>query len=407
MVPFELSGHDGILSDLTVVEITTNIAGPFACRLLADNGATVIKVEPPWGAPFRNRNLWYDTHDADEYTYRFLQYNASKHSITLDLKADQGKAILWELLDEADVFIENASAGTMANLGFPWDEMHDRNPELIYCSITGYGESGSFSDLPAYDTAVQGMAGWVHYVGDLDDTPETTGISLIDHSTGLYAVIGVLMALVNRALTGTGQRVDIAMIDVAVSLLGHQFAEYSSSLNDDITPRFDPYFEPAGLFECKDDHMILLVMPEFWDEFTTAIDKPEFARDDSPFATNTKRVDNANALKDELDAVFQEKTVQEWIEYFLDEAPHVAMAPVTPLETVPESGIVTERNMARELTIPAIGTYVTPGPAITFSADSNDVRKAPGLGAQTDTILTALGYSENEITDLRDSGVIT
>ena len=401
------SSSSTILEGLEVVEITTNVAGPFAGKLLADNGANVTKVEPPWGEPFRNRALYYDTHESDEFTYRFLQYNDGKDSIAIDLKTAEGVKILWRLLDEADVFLENSRAGALADLGFPWEELKERNPDLVYCSITGYGKSGSFADRPAYDTAVQGISGLATQVGELKE-PETIGIPLIDHSTGLYAVISILLALVHRGITGSGQRVEIAMIDVAVSLLGHAFAEYSVTLSDsDITPGFDAHFKPSGVYACKDDYSIILITPDMWPEFAEAIGKPEFTDEGSQFSTNAERVSNAEALKREIEAVFRDRTVDEWIAYFDDVAPRVPMAPVTAIRDIPHSDIVVERGMAVHRSNPEVGEYVTPGPAIRFSDAEMTIHDVPKLGAHSTAILESLGYSADDISALRDAGIVT
>lgn len=400
-------GGSGILGGLTVVEAGSAIAGPLVGKILADNGANTIKVEPLRGDLYRYDKHWYDTHGREDISYRFLEYNTGKESIAIDLKTEEGAEILWGLLEEADVFIENTSAGAMERLGFGWEELHARNPELVYCSITGYGEEGPYADLPAYDPVIQGVSGWADLLSD--DTPELTQLWVLDHVTAMYATIGILMALVERGVNGEGQRVDVAMLDAAVSLFGHPLAEMSAALNDDaVEPHFPRGTDnaPVGMFEAKDGLFALLVDEEAWEPFCRAIGREEYLQEGHRFATLDGRLEHADELDEELRPTFLEKPAEEWVAYLSEEAPGVICAPGNRMEDIPDDPQVQHREIIEERTHPILGEYLLASPPVQFSQASATVSDAPGFGEQTGDILRALKYSDSEIRKLRDEGVV-
>jgi crotonobetainyl-CoA:carnitine CoA-transferase CaiB-like acyl-CoA transferase len=394
------------LEGLEVVEICSAIAGPFVGKTLADSGAHVTKVEPPEGASYRNRPLGYDTHDSDELVYRFMSYNTGKDSVAIDLKTEEGAEILWGLIEEADVLVENMRSGAMARLGFEYEEMRERNPGLVYCSITGYGDEGPYRDWPAMDTTVQAVSGWADQIGRSDD-PETMDVFAIDHVTALYAIIGVLTALVERGTTGEGQRVDVAMYDAAVSFLSHHLAEYSAAQNDpEVEAAYAGHFAPNGIFEAADGHFALYVPQEAWPAFCESIDREEFAAEGHPFATGDGRLEDRIELRAALQEVMRERTVRAWIDYFDEEVRRVVCAPVNEVGDVPEDPQVEARELVLRREDPELGSYWIPNTPFRFSRSERTIGDVPGLGEHTDAILGALGYDDDEIAWLRGEEVV-
>lgn len=397
---------NGALADVEVVELGSAIAGPFAGKLMADNGANVTKVEPLGGATYRNRPLAYDTHSADDFTYRFLPYNTGKDSVALDLKSEEGAEILWKLLEEADVLLENMRPGAMERLGFDWESLRERNPELVYCSVTGYGDEEPYASRPALDTTILAVSGWADQVGD-GDRPQRMDVFAIDHATALYATIGVLMALVERGQSGEGQRVDVAMLNVAVSFLGHHFAEHSGvQADEDVAPVYGGHFAPNGIFEAADGYLALFVPPEAWEGFCKAINSVEYTHPGHRFATVGSRVEHRSDLRIALEETFGERTIGEWVSLVDREVPGAVCSSVTRIEDVPTNEIVEARGMAVRCENEDLGEYTIPGPAVRFTRSEGGPGPVPTVGEQTDEVLLALGYGETEVEELRNRGIV-
>lgn len=394
------------MENVEVVEFCSAVAGPYAGKLLADYGANVTRIEPPEGSLMRTRRAWYDTHENDEFTYRFLPYNTGKQSLAIDLKSEEGSEIVWTLLEEADVVIENMRPGIIDRLGFSWSSVHERCPDIIYCSVSGYGQYGPYSEWPAYDPVIQGVGGWSHHIGE-DAKPRLTNIIAIDHATAMYATIGILMALFERVRSGEGQRINVSMFETAISFLGHQFGEYSATeALDDVNPQYVKNVEPIGVYEAADGYFTLLAPPEYWDEFCTVIGREEYADGGHQFGTLDKRVENSHLLHEQLRDVFRGRTVEDWMENFSTEASGVVCAPINDIPDLPSNPHVRERESVVTRDHPEMGEYTIPGQVIRFSRTHGDIGHAPGIGEQNDMILAALGYSEEEIQRLRSDGVI-
>ncbi|MFB6310172.1 MAG: CaiB/BaiF CoA transferase family protein, partial [Salinirussus sp.] len=355
------------LSGLEVLEIGSAVAGPFAGRLMADAGAHVTKIEPLEGATYRNRPLEYDTHGADSLVYRFMSYNTSKDSIAVDLKTDEGREILGRLVDEADVLLENMRPGVLERLGFGWETLHERNPELIYCSVTGFGDEEPYASWPAHDTSVLAISGMAEQIGELD-RPERMDVFALDHATAMYATIGILMALVERGMSGEGQRVDVAMYDVALSLFGHQFAEYAGARGDpDVEAVYGGHFAPNEMVAVADGYLAVFVPPEAWETFCVAMDREAWADPDHRYGTVGDRVRNRIELREDLEELLAGRTAEEWVEYFTENVPGAILAPVTPFEEIPTHPLTEKRGMAVTREQDDIGEYVVPGRALRFS----------------------------------------
>src|SRR5580765_2586945 len=306
------------LSGIRVVDLTRVVAGPYCTMMLGDMGAEVLKIEEPghgddtraWGPYLNGHSSFY------------LQLNRSKKSVALDLKTADGAAALRDLLATADVLIENFRPGSLSQLGFGYTAVAAVNPKLIYCSITGYGQTGPCAQLPGYDAVIQGEAGIMDMTGFADGAPTRVGVAITDYLAGLYAVQGILLALHERHASGLGQHVDISLFEAMLSVMRLPMAVLlatgttpSRVGNDHLN------IAPYQPLRAKDGLIIVAVAnPRLWVRFCDAIERPDL-RDDPRFATNTDRVANRDALKQAIEQVFQGFTVQELTARF--EAKHV------------------------------------------------------------------------------------
>lgn len=398
----------GPLASVRIVEVTTAIAGPTACKVLGDMGADVIKVESPALADadsVRTVDLPYDSPDPDDLTWRFLNYNTGKRSLTIDLKTDQGTTVFERLITQADAIVENIRPGSMAALGIGWDRLRSVNPELVYCSINGYGREGPYAEFPAVDTLIQGVSGLATQIGD-SNRPETTDVLLVDLVTGLYAAGSVAMALFEREQSGTGQRVDVSMLDASVSLLAHQLAEYSASTHDGTEPGYGSYFAPNGYFETKDSYLALLITQLYWTDFCGAIGKPEWALDDHRYATNTGRLEHRNAFREDLEAVLRTRTTAEWLNDFDAREETLLAAPVNDIPEMIEDPRIRAQHCVVERCHPDMGVHYLPNLVPKFARTPGALSDAPGHGEHTDEVLGELGYTAEERDALRTDGIV-
>lgn len=397
----------GPLSGVRVVEATSAISGPFAGKLLGDMGAEVVKVEPPdTGAADRVRPLPYDLHGTEGFTWRFLNYNTSKESVGIDLKSDEGKAAFERLVESADVVLENMRPGSMERLGLGYDDLQGVNPELVYCSIKGYGD-GPYRNRPALDTLIQGISGFATQVG-ADEEPGTMDVLTIDMTTGLYASWAITMALFERATgDGTGQRVDVSMLDAATSYLGHQLAEYTGGHHHEAyEPRYGAAFAPNGFFATRDGHIALFVTKDHWEGFAATLDRPEWAEDPHPYATNEGRLDHRDDLRADIEAALSDRTTDEWMDYFEEVDHTITAAPVNDIDGMVEDPQVQAQGAVRVRDHPEMGEYWTPNVVPKFSKTPGDLDDAPDLGEDTARLFEELGYDPEEIDALREAGVL-
>ena len=298
------------LDGIRVIDLTRVVAGPFCTMMLGDMGADVLKIEEPeHGDDTRG---WAPFIDGSGSFY--LALNRSKKSVALNLKTPEGAATLRRLLSSADVLVENFRPGSLAQLGFSFADVAALNPRLVYCSITGYGQTGPQAQLPGYDAVIQGEAGLMDITGSPAGEPMRVGVAITDYLAGLYAMQGILAALYERQTSELGQHVDIALFDATLSTMR---LPISVLLATGVTPtrggndhlNLAPY-EP---FQAKDGLIIVAVAnPRLWHRFCEAIERPDL-REDRRFATNTERVSNREQLKQEIEAVFGRFTVDELI----------------------------------------------------------------------------------------------
>ncbi len=374
------------LDGLRVVDLTRVVAGPFCTMMLGDMGAEVLKIEEPKHGD--DSRAWAPLISGTGSF--FLALNRSKKSVALDLKTSEGVHALRRLVESADVLIENFRPGSLAELGFDYPAMAALNPRLIYCSISGYGQSGPSAPLPGYDAVIQGEAGIMDMTGFPDGAPARVGVAITDYLAGLYAVQGILLALTDRHTSGLGQHVDIALFEAMLSVMR---LPLSVLLATGVTPtrvgndhlNIAPY-EPL---RAKDGLIIVAVAnPGLWGRFCEAIERPAL-RDDPRFRTNTDRVANRQALKQEIESAFNDQTVEELSRRF--EAKNV---PCGRVRSIGEA-IAHPQVAAREILIaqehPAIGQFDTLAPVVRLSRTPADVRlPPPALGEHTAEVLAGL-----------------
>jgi crotonobetainyl-CoA:carnitine CoA-transferase CaiB-like acyl-CoA transferase len=374
------------LTGIRIVDLTRVVAGPFCTMMLGDMGAEVLKIEEPrhgddsraW-APFIEGTGSF-----------FLALNRSKKSVALDLKTPDGADALTRLIETADVLIENFRPGSLAELGFDYASVSALNPRLIYCSISGYGQSGPSSQLPGYDAVLQGEAGIMDMTGFQGGEPTRVGVAITDYLAGLYATQGILLALNDRHASGLGQHVDISLFEAMLSVMrlpmsvllatGHTPSRVGNDhLN--IAP-YQPLRARDGLI------IVAVANPALWARFCDAMERPEW-RDDPRFRTNTDRVANRDALKTAIEAAFLELTVDELTRRF--HAKNVPCGRVRSMSEALEHPQVGPREIIMTQQHPQIGTVETLAPVVRLSRTPADVRlPPPGLGEHTKDVLAGL-----------------
>ena len=371
------------LDGLRVIDLTRVVAGPFCTMMLGDMGADVLKIEEPrhgddsrgWG-PFINGCGAF-----------FFELNRSKRSVALDLKAPEGAAALRQLVASADVLIENFRPGSLAALGFDYASASAINPRLIYCSIAGYGQTGPDAQLPGYDAVIQGEAGLMEMTGFPDGAPTRVGVAITDYLAGLYASQGILLALHERAQSGRGQHVDVALFDAMLSVmrLPHSVLVATGENptrggNDHLT--IAPY-EPL---RAKDGQFVLAVAnPRLWDRFCDAVGRRDL-HDDPRFATNADRMRNRTVLKQELEAMFAEWTVADLTQKL--QAHQVPCGRVRTMREAVEHPQIAPRQLLVHQIHPQFGELTTLGSVVKLSRTPAEIRRpAPALGEHTAEVL--------------------
>jgi crotonobetainyl-CoA:carnitine CoA-transferase CaiB-like acyl-CoA transferase len=403
------------LAGLRVLDLSRVLAGPWAGQLLADLGADVVKVERPgsgddtrtWGPPWLADEAGVPT---GESAY-FLSANRNKRSVALDLATPEGRRLVGRLAAEADVLIENFKVGGLAQYGLDYATLKAVNPRLIYCSITGFGQSGPYASRPGYDFLIQGMGGLMSVTGRPDDEagggPLKVGVALTDVLTGLYGTVAILAALARRERSGEGQHIDLALLDVQVASLANQAANY---LVGGQVPRrmgnAHPNIVPYQDFPTADGHMILTVGNDGqFARCCEVLGHAEWGRDER-FVTNSQRVAHRDLLVGLMREVTVTRGTDEWVAAM--EAAGVPCGPINTLDKVFANPQVQARGVRVEMAHPLAGAVPLVGNPIRLSESPVQYRQAPPmLGQHTDEVLRGwLAMGEGELAELRERGVV-
>ncbi len=362
----------GPLSGITVVDLTRVLAGPYCTMVLLDLGARVIKVEPPkvgddaraFGPFLKGKSAY------------FMSLNRGKESIALDLKNAEDKAIFHDLLARADVLVENYRPGTMEKLGLGWDALHAKYPKLIYAAASGFGHSGPYSKRAAYDMVVQGMGGLMSVTGHPGGPPTRVGTSIGDITAGLFTAIGISSALFDRTRTGTGVKIDVAMLDCQIAILENAIARYFSTgqVPGPLGARH-PSITPFEAFKARDGHLIVAAGNDaLFAKLCEALGRADLARNPL-FLTNATRTDHAAALRDEIEQALAGKTVGEWLD-ILDRA-GVPSGPINDVKQALEDPQIAARNMVVAIDDKDVGTLRMAGNPIKSSGYADPTTRGP------------------------------
>lgn len=396
---------EALLDGIRVVDLTRVLAGPYCTMMLGDLGADVVKVEEPrkgddtrgWGPPFA---------PGGESAY-FLSANRNKRSLTLNLKDPAGIEILRRLIERADVLVENFRTGTLEGWGLDYDRLQAIRPGLIVCSITGYGQTGPFRERPGYDFMVQAMAGFMSITGPEDGEPYRAGVAIADLAAGMFATSAILAALVGRARTGAGQRIDLSLLDSQVALLSYVASNYLVS--GERPRRYGnghPNIVPYQSFRASDGHFAFACGNDGqWKRFCQAVGRTAWI-EDPRFATNGARVENRTSLVPLLSELFATRTAAQWMT-LCDEV-DIPSAPIHTVDQVFDHPQVRARGLRQEIEHPTGGRLsIVASPMKIPTAPSEVRRPPPLLGEHTQSVLSdELGFSAEKIAELRASGVV-
>ncbi|KVD54802.1 CoA-transferase [Burkholderia ubonensis] len=400
----------GALSHIRVLDLTRVLAGPWCAQTLADFGADVIKVERPgagddtrhWGPPYLKDANGADTAEAAYY----LAANRNKRSVTIDIATPEGQRIVRELAAQSDVVLENYKVGQLKKYGLDYASLRAVKPDLVYCSVTGFGQTGPYAHRAGYDFIIQGIGGFMSITGERDGEPgggpQKAGVAISDLATGLYSTIAVLAALAHRDRTGEGQYIDMALLDVQVALLANMNTNFLASGKPPVRwGNAHPNIVPYQTFQTRDGWIIVAVGNDGqFRKFVEAGGRAELA-DDERFATNPARVRHRETLVPILADMVRTLDKDAWIAAL--EAAGVPCGPINDLEEVFDDEQVVARGMQVELPHPCGANVKLVRNPIRMSATPPDARSAPPLlGAHTDAVLRELlGYDDERIAALK------
>ena len=395
----------GPLKGLRVLDLTRVLAGPTCTQMLGDLGAEIIKIERPEAGDDTRGFAPPFVPNTRESAY-FVGVNRNKKSVTLDIAKPEAQALILRLLESCDMLVENFKVGALAKYGLGYAQLAQKFPRLIYCSITGFGQTGPYAPRPGYDALIQAMGGVMSLTGEPAGSPQKVGIPVADQFAELYGCIGILAALRHRDATGQGQQIDIGMLDTHVAWLANQGMNYLATGEN--PPRLGnqhPNISPYQEYPTKDGYLILAVGndPTFA-KFCNAFGLPHMLAD-ARFATNPARVANRDAVTAALTPVMKTRTTAEWVEAL--EALGVGCGPINTLEQVFADPHVKARNMVIEMAHGTGETVKVIANPVKLSATPADYRSAPPtLGEHSEHVLRdILGLGEGEIAALREKGI--
>ena len=364
------------LDGIKVLDLTRVLAGPFCTMLLADMGAEVIKIEK---AETGDDSRAFGPFVGEESLY-FSSINRNKKSVELNLKNQTDKDNFLNLVKEVDVVVENFRPGTMEKLGLGYENLKKINPQIIYAAASGFGQTGPYSQRPAYDLIIQAMGGIMSITGQENGMPTKAGPSISDITAGIYTALGVVTALFHRQRTGEGQMVDVSMLDCQISILENAISRYQAAGQDPMPiGNRHPTITPFSMFETKDNYIVIAVGNEkLWEEFCRVIGKNELIQDER-FADNRRRTENIQELENILNSIFKEKSTRDWLKIL--EENNIPCSPVNKISDLIKDEHVKARQIIEEIDHPELGKFLMPGLPIKFSKTPGTIRKpAPELG---------------------------
>lgn len=393
------------LAGIRVLDLTRILSGPFCTMKLGDMGAEVIKIEQPgkgddtrtWGPPFVKGESAY-----------FLSVNRNKKSVTLDLKSPEGKDIISKLIKRSDVLVENFRAGVMEKLGFGYESVKRMNPRIIYCSISGYGQTSSRSHQPSYDLIVQGESGLMDITGYPDGPPTKVGISLADVNAGNLAFEGILLALLKRQRTGKGDYVDVSLLDGLLSLFTYQSQIALVTRHPSPVTRkgnIHPTITPYETYRTKDGYINVAVGNEMlWKHFCEAVGRQDLI-DDPRFRKNSLRVKNRKALEEILTPIFKRRKNDDWVKRL--QRADVPVGLINSLNAALRLPVVRERGLKISMNHTTIGPLESVGNPIKLLSQKQFLYSPPPLiGQHTEEVLRGIGISAQRIKELQARGVV-
>lgn len=403
-----MSEHQA-LENLTVLDLTRVLAGPFCTMMLADMGANVIKIEVPNGGddtrtypPMREENL-----NGERESLYFANINRNKRGVTLNLKAPEGKEIFKKLVETADIVVENYRPGVMDKLGLGYDVLREINPRVIYAAVSGFGCYGPYHLRPGYDILAQAMGGMMSITGAKGGAPTRAGSALGDILGGLHVTIGILAAVNARSITGVGQRVDVSLMDSVIAATENTALKYLES--GVIPPRMGNRYaavSPYDAFRCKDGVVIIAAGNQrLYEKLCTEIlNRPDMITDPR-FTDMPGRLANQDAIQEVVEEVLADYTMQEATDWILSKG--IPAGPILDVSQILDDPHVKAREMFVEMDHPTLGKITVNGCAIKLMDTKPSVRTpAPALGQHNTEILTGLGYSEENVKQLAEAGVI-
>ncbi|MCO5183184.1 MAG: CoA transferase [Anaerolineae bacterium] len=391
------------LNDIRIIDLSRVLAGPYCTQLLADFGADVIKIEQPgsgdgtrqWGPP------WI----GDQSAY-FLSTNRNKRSVTLDLKSPTGRSVLLQLVDSADIVIENFKVGVVDKLGIDYVTLSTRNPRLIYCSISGYGQTGPYRDMPGYDAVIQAQGGLMSITGPADGDPHKVGVAIADITAGLFAANAIMVAIHERIRSGKGQFIDMALFDTQLAwLVNVAHSWFATGSTPQRHGNAHANIVPYQTFATQDGYVTIGIGTDGqYRRFCLAAGHPELW-DELRWQTNEGRVRNREVLVPRLEALFRERPTAAWLDLFA--AHNIPGGPINDIPTALSDPQAQARGMVQKAQHPTLGSIDLLGPVAKLSRTPAAIRSAPPLlGQHTAEVLGELGYSAETIAAWREQGVI-
>jgi crotonobetainyl-CoA:carnitine CoA-transferase CaiB-like acyl-CoA transferase len=390
------------LRGIRVIDISSAYAGPYCSMLLADMGAEVIKVEKPgegdpcrtWGPPFiESESAW------------FLSVNRNKKSVAIDIYSTEGKELLYDLLKGADIFIENLKPSSIPKFGLDYEKVKKLNEQIIYCAISGFGQTGPMKNEPGYDLIAQAMSGLMSVTGELNGRPQRVGTAVTDIVTGIYSALGIVSGLIQRSKTGEGSFIDTALLDTDIALMSPRISSYLASGEEPIrsggTDSVITIYQ--SLRTADEDIVVATGTSGIWKRFCTAIDHRELINHPD-YCTNAKRKENQSKLIDIVEETLMQRESKYWLQKFSDlNVPSASILKVSDVVKLPQAH---SREMIVELNHPVAGNVKIVGSPIAVNGEKAEIKAPPLLGQNTIEVLTEIGVSEGRIQELESAGVI-